>query len=61
MKTNSGYKKRFSVTGSGKISHNRAGKGHMNRKKSASRLRRLNIGGIVEGGIETKVRRMLGM
>jgi len=39
MKTHSGAKKRFRVTGSGKIMHERAGKRHLLERKS-SRLTR---------------------
>ncbi len=34
MKTHSGAKKRFRVTGSGKIMHRKAGKMHLNEHKS---------------------------
>jgi large subunit ribosomal protein L35 len=43
MKTNSAAKKRFRVTGSGKILCRRANKGHLNMKKSGSRKRRLRL------------------
>lgn len=42
MKTHSGAKKRFKVTGSGKIVHRKAGKGHLNEHKSSTRLRRIS-------------------
>jgi len=41
MKTNSGAKKRFKVTGSGKIVHKQAGKRHNLNKKSQRRIRNL--------------------
>lgn len=41
MKTHSGAKKRFKVTGSGKLMHRQANLGHLNEHKSAKRLRRL--------------------
>lgn len=41
MKTHSGAKKRFKVTGSGKIMHRQANLGHLNEHKSSRRLRRL--------------------
>ena len=41
MKTHSGAKKRFKVTGSGKLMHRQANLGHLNAHKSATRLRRL--------------------
>ena len=33
MKTHSGAKKRFKVTGNGQLKHKRAGKGHLNEHK----------------------------
>lgn len=41
MKTHSGAKKRFKVTGSGKIQHRQANLGHLNEHKKATRTRRL--------------------
>jgi len=41
MKTHSGAKKRFRVTGSGKIMHERAGKRHLLERKSSRLTRRL--------------------
>ena len=41
MKTNSGAKKRFTLTGSGKIKRKHAFKSHILTKKSTSRKRRL--------------------
>jgi len=42
MKTHSGAKKRFKVTGSGKIKRNAAYKGHLMRKKTKAQKRRLS-------------------
>ncbi|MGL4831788.1 MAG: 50S ribosomal protein L35 [Propionibacteriaceae bacterium] len=41
MKTHSGAKKRFKVTGSGKLVHRKAGKSHLNEHKTSARLRRV--------------------
>jgi len=41
VKTNSGAKKRFRITGTGKISHKQAGKRHNLNKKSQSQIRKL--------------------
>ena len=41
QKTHSGAKKRFKVTGSGKILHERAGKRHLLERKSSQLTRRL--------------------
>lgn len=42
IKTKSGAKKRFKVTGSGKIKHKRAYKRHILTKKATDRKRRLD-------------------
>jgi large subunit ribosomal protein L35 len=41
QKTHSGAKKRFKVTGSGKVLHERAGKRHLLERKSSQLTRRL--------------------
>ncbi len=41
QKTHSGAKKRFKVTGTGKILHERAGKRHLLERKSSQLTRRL--------------------
>ncbi|MCS6818723.1 MAG: 50S ribosomal protein L35 [Chitinophagales bacterium] len=47
VKTNSGAKKRFKVTASGKILHKKAYKRHLLGHKSKKRKSRLNISGVV--------------
>ena len=42
MKTHSGAKKTFRVTGSGKVMHERAGKRHLLERKSSRLTRRLS-------------------
>ena len=60
MKTHSGAKKRFKVTGSGKLSHRQAGKRHLNEHKPTSRTRRLSGDAILEGADAKKMRKLLG-
>ena len=60
MKTHSGAKKRFRVTGTGKIVHRQAGKMHLNEHKSTSRTRRLDGDKIVAKGDAKKARKLLG-
>lgn len=60
MKTHSGAKKRFTVTGSGKLKHKRAGKGHLNEHKPSTRTRRLNVDGVLEGTDAKKMKRLMG-
>ncbi len=59
MKTNSAAKKRFRVTGSGKVLCRRANKGHLNAKKSGSRKRRLSLDIELNGSNRDLVKRML--
>ena len=48
MKTNSGAKKRFNLTGTGKIKRNHAYKSHILTKKSTKRKRNLTYSGLVD-------------
>ena len=48
MKSHSGAKKRFSATGSGKLSYRKAGRSHLLTHKSHSRLRKLRKSGYVD-------------
>jgi len=61
MKTHSGAKKRFKVTGSGKIKRNAAYKRHLMRKKSKSQKRRLNQDTFVHDADLATVRRLLNI
>ena len=61
QKTHSGAKKRFKVTGSGKVLHERAGKRHLLERKSSALTRRLT--GTVELAPQDakKVKKLLGL
>jgi len=61
MKTNAGAKKRFKVTGTGKLVHRQAGKKHLNEHKSSRRTRRLAPDDVLAPADEQRVRRMLGI
>ena len=61
MKTNAGAKKRFSITGSGKIRRKHAFKSHILTKKSKKRKRNLGYYGDVDKADEKNVKLMLGM
>ncbi len=61
VKTNSGAKKRFKVTGSGKIKHKKAFKRHLLGHKSKSRKDGLNIDGVVHPSDMPRVKDMLVM
>lgn len=60
MKTHSGAKKRFKITGSGKILHAQAGKRHLNEHKSSRRTRRLNGDAPLDHVDAKQARRLLG-
>lgn len=61
MKTHSGTKKRFKVSGSGKLIHRGAGKRHLNEHKSSRRTRRLNVDQTLETTGDIKaVKKLLG-
>jgi large subunit ribosomal protein L35 len=62
MKRHSGAKKRFKVTGTGKLVHRQAGKRHLNEHKSSRQTRRLMPDGQLENaGDRRTVRRLLGL
>ncbi len=59
MKTNSSAKKRFRVTGSGKIKRKKAYLNHILTKKATKRKRALSKGGLVSDGDKGNVKFML--
>jgi large subunit ribosomal protein L35 len=61
VKTNSSAKKRFSVTGTGEITFQKAFKRHILTKKSKKRKRNLRKKGIVSGPNTRFVKRLLRM
>lgn len=61
MKTKSGAKKRFSVTGSGKIKRKHAYKSHILTKKGTKQKRNLTHAGLVSTADMPNVRAMLGV
>ena len=60
MKTKSGAKKRFKITGSGKVKRSHAFHGHKLDKKSQARKKRLVKSAIVEGKEASNIKKMLG-
>ena len=61
MKTKSGAKKRFQLTGSGKIKRKHAYKSHILTKKSKKRKRKLTHATLVHDTMEANIKRQLGM
>ena len=61
MKTNSGAKKRFRLTGTGKIKRKHAYKSHILTKKSTKRKRNLTYWTIIDKTNESNVKLLLNM
>lgn len=61
MKTNAGAKKRFKLTGSGKIKRKHAYKSHILTKKSTKRKRNLTYWGTVSGADTSSIKKLLAM
>lgn len=61
MKTNSGAKKRFRLTGTGKIKRRRAYKSHILTKKSKKRKRNLGYWTIIDPTNVSNVKLLLSM
>lgn len=59
MKTHSSAKKRFKVTGSGKIKRFQAGASHLLRKKSKKAKTRLNGSTLVSKADEPRIKNLL--
>lgn len=59
LKTKSGAKKRFKVTGTGKIKHKRAFKNHILTKKETKQKRRLSSKSLVKKSDLANVKAML--
>lgn len=61
QKTHKGIKKRFRVTGTGKVKHRNAGTSHLAARMSQKRKRNLRGTACVDDGAEaTKIREALG-
>jgi large subunit ribosomal protein L35 len=61
MKTHSGAKKRFKVTGTGKIIHKKANRGHIMEKKSSKRARFLAAPSELVASDAKKAKKLLGI
>ena len=60
-KTHSGTKKRFRVTGSGKLMRERANKRHLLEHKSSQRKRRIGQDAAVSAADVPRIKRLLGL
>ena len=61
VKTHSGAKKRFKITGTGKIKHFHSSASHLMRKKSKKAKRNLRQAGILDKSNLKRVRALLGL
>jgi len=61
VKTNPGAKKRFSLTGSGKIKRKHAFKSHILTKKTTKRKRNLTYFGQVDNADKKNIKLLLGL
>ncbi|MDY7103444.1 MAG: 50S ribosomal protein L35 [Actinomycetota bacterium] len=61
MKTHRGAKKRFKVTGTGKVLHRKANRNHILEKKTTKRKRQLRSDGPVAASDVPRVKRQLGL
>lgn len=61
MKTNSGAKKRFALTGTGKIKRKHAFKSHILTKKTTKQKRNLTHTGLVVSVDVSNVKQLLGL
>lgn len=59
MKTHSGTKKRFHVTGSGKITFQKSGRRHILVNKNEKRMRSLRKKGIISEAFEKKMKALI--
>jgi large subunit ribosomal protein L35 len=60
LKTQSGAMKRFKVTGTGKLIHKGAGKGHHMEVKTSRHARRISMDTTLPPSEAKKIRRLLG-
>ncbi len=60
MKTNSGAKKRFKVTASGRLKRKKAFASHILTKKSPKRKRNLRTATLVDKADEPRMRKLIG-
>ncbi|GHV51375.1 50S ribosomal protein L35 [Synergistales bacterium] len=59
MKTHSGTKKRFGVTGSGKITYQKSGRRHILVNKNEKRMRKLRKKGVITKSFEGRIKKLL--
>ncbi|MEG1641734.1 MAG: 50S ribosomal protein L35 [Synergistaceae bacterium] len=59
MKSHSATKKRFKLTGTGKVSFKKSGRGHLLSSKNSKRLRSLRRKGILPLSVQAHIKKVL--
>jgi len=59
MKTNKSAKKRFRVSGTGRVRRSKAGGNHLMQEKSRKRIRRARNNDMVDKTLERKIKRLI--
>ncbi len=59
MKTNKSAKKRFRVSGSGRVRRSKAGGNHLMQEKSRKRIRRARNNDMVDSTLERHIKRLI--
>ena len=61
MKPHSGARKRFKVSGTGKVRHRKSYKGHAMAAKNGRRVRRLSVKGSISAPDQARIKKLLGI
>lgn len=59
MKTHSATKKRFKISGTGKVTFKKSGRSHLLSSKNAKRLRSLRRKGLLPSGVEGHIKKVM--
>jgi large subunit ribosomal protein L35 len=59
MKTNKSAKKRFRISGTGRVRRSKAGGNHLMQEKSRKRIRRARNNDMVDKTLERKIKRLI--
>ncbi len=59
MKTHSATKKRFKISGTGKVTFKKSGRSHLLSSKNSTRLRSLRRKGILPAAVEAHIKKVM--
>ena len=59
MKTHSATKKRFKITGTGKVTFKKSGRSHLLSSKNSKRLRSLRRKGVLQAAVEAHIKKVM--